>query len=119
MYKSIVERFFDKSTTPTSLHIDNLLEREAVCRLIKYVFFEKDSFTVTITIGKSELKRLYQELDNMLPKTKELWENRYPCGDGGWVHYHIVNDNELLDVEKLICIKKNQNKNNIYNFNLY
>ena len=52
-------------------------------KLLCYVFFEKGSFTVTITIGKSELKRLYQELDNMLPKTKDLWKNRYPCGDGG------------------------------------
>lgn len=143
MYKSIVERFFDKSTTPTSLQIDNLLGRDAVCRLTKfesflknnyviirelkfpfgnnygwgykytckskllcYVFFEKDSLTVTIIIGKNELKRLYQELDNMLPKTKDLWKNRYPCGNGGWIHYRIENDSELLDAEKLICIKK-------------
>ena len=75
-------------------------------KLLCYVFFEKGSFTVTVTIGKSELKRLYQELDNMLPKTKELWGNRYPCGDGGWVHYPLKNDNELLDIEKFICVKK-------------
>lgn len=74
-------------------------------KLLCYVFFEKDSFTVTITIGKSELQRLYQELNNMLPKTKELWENRYPCGDGGWVHYRLEDDNELLDIQKLIRIQ--------------
>ena len=79
-------------------------------KLLCYVFFERDSFTVTITIGKSELKRLYQELDNMLPKTKELWENRYPCGDGGWVHYRVENDNELLDIQKFIRIKKKTNQ---------
>lgn len=42
----------------------------------------------------------------MLPKTKELWENRYPCGNGGWVHYRVENDNELFDIQKFICIKK-------------
>ncbi|WP_088228325.1 DUF3788 domain-containing protein [Desulfosporosinus sp. FKB] len=75
-------------------------------KLLCYVFFEKDSFTVTITIGKSEVQRLSQELNNMLPKTKELWENRYPCGEGGWVHYRLEDDNELLDIQKLINIKR-------------
>lgn len=75
-------------------------------KLLCYVFFEKGLFTVTITIGKGELKKLYQELDNMLPETKELWENRYPCGEGGWIHYPLKNDDELSDIEKLICIKK-------------
>ena len=79
-------------------------------KLMCYVFFEKGSFTVTITIGKGELKKLYQELDNMLPKTKELWENRYLCGDGGWIHYRVENDNELPDIEKLICVKKKPKK---------
>lgn len=76
------------------------------------MFFERNSFTVTITIGKNELQRLYQELNNMLPKTKELWKNRYPCGDGGWIHYRLEDNNELLDIQKLICIKKNLNINN-------
>ncbi|MDT8717117.1 DUF3788 family protein [Clostridium sp. 19966] len=71
-----------------------------------YLFFEKGLFTITISIGKSELKELYKMLDTMLPKTKEMWKNRYPCGDGGWIHYRIENDDELLDMEKLIFIKK-------------
>lgn len=75
-------------------------------KLLCYVFFERGSFTVTITIGKNELKKLYKELDKMIPKTKKLWKNRYPCGDGGWIHYRVENDNELMDVQKLVCIKK-------------
>ena len=46
------------------------------------------------------------KLDNMLSKTKDLWERRYPCGDGGWIHYRVENDSETIDIEKLICIKK-------------
>lgn len=150
MYTSTAERFMDKSVSPTSSEINELLGREACERLLKfeifmknsydlirqlkfpfgnnygwgykyshkskllcYVFFEKGSFTVTITIGKNELKKLYNELDNMLPKTKKLWENRYPCGDGGWIHYRIENDDELEDVQKLICIKKKPKQNSL------
>lgn len=75
-------------------------------KLLCYVFFEKDAFTVTISIGKNELQGLQNAFSSLLPKTKELWENRYPCGDGGWVHYRVESDQELSDIFKLICIKK-------------
>lgn len=75
-------------------------------KLLVYVFFEKNFFTATITIGKGEVSRLNQELEHMLPKTRKLWENRYPCGEGGWVHYRVENGPELQDVQKLIAIKK-------------
>lgn len=143
MDKNLAERFMDKNVVPSSLDIDNLLNKEAMKRLngfesflgnnydlvrelkfpfgnsygwgykyshknklLCYVFFERDSFTVTISIGKNELERLYKELDNMLSKTKDLWERRYTCGDGGWIHYRVENDNEMIDIQKLICIKK-------------
>jgi len=79
-------------------------------KLLCYIFFEKNSFTATITIGKNDLQKLYVELDNMLYKTKDLWKNRYPCGDGGWIHYRVENNDELIDVEKLISIKKRPKK---------
>lgn len=75
-------------------------------KMLCYLFFEKGSFTITITIGKPELKKLYQELERMLPKTQILWENRYPCGEGGWIHYPVENDIELQDIKKLMYIKK-------------
>lgn len=71
-----------------------------------YVFFEKGAFTVTIQIGKAELPKVYEALGGLLPKTKRLWENRYPCGEGGWLHYRVLNIAELEDVEKLIMVKK-------------
>lgn len=75
-------------------------------KLLCYVFFEKDSFTVTITIGKNEVNRLMKALPSMLPKTQELWAARYPCGEGGWIHYSVTEQNEIADIEKLIGIKK-------------
>jgi hypothetical protein len=77
--------------------------------LLCYVFFEKNAFTVTITIGKSELPKLIKIYNSFLPKTKELWDNRYPCGDGGWIHYRVFNDNELSDIQSIISVKKKPN----------
>lgn len=70
---------------------------------ICYLFFEKDSFTVMIQLGDG--KAVEEILENCLPKTKELWEKRYPCSNGGWVHYRVLNEEELQDVIKLIHIK--------------
>ena len=75
-------------------------------KMLCYVFFERGTFTVTITIGKNDLSKLLDELPQMLPKTRELWASRYPCGAGGWIHYNVTEGTELQDIEKLICIKK-------------
>jgi len=52
------------------------------------------------------LKKFYACFETLLPKTKRLWENRYECGEGGWLHYRILTRKELDDIIKLIKIKK-------------
>lgn len=74
--------------------------------LLCHVFFEKGAFTVTLSLGKACVPRLSARFGDMLPKTRELWEHRYPCGEGGWVHYRVLSDAELSDVQKLILIRK-------------
>jgi len=71
-----------------------------------YIFFEKDAITVTIQIGSNEVSKLNEQLKDFLPKTKKLWEERYPCGAGGWIHYRVLAEDELTDILKLIAIKK-------------
>ncbi len=71
-----------------------------------YLFFERGAFTVTLQIGKKELPALQKAYGRLLPKTRELWNNRYPCGEGGCVHYRVLSEQELADVVRLICIKK-------------
>lgn len=71
-----------------------------------YLFFEQGAFTVMLQIGKKELPAFEKAYGGFLPRTKKFWENRYPCGEGGWVHYRILSEQELADVMKLIRIKK-------------
>ena len=72
-----------------------------------YAFFEKDAFTVMLQISDKQVPLLESQLPSMLQKTQNLWENRYPCGGrGGWVHYRILDDDELRDVVKLLAVRK-------------
>jgi hypothetical protein len=78
--------------------------------LLLYVFFEENGFCCTISIsgkGAVEVEAMLKELN---PKLQTMWENRYPCGYhgehyGGWIHYSIENDDELLDIIRLIGVK--------------
>ena len=79
--------------------------------LLIYVFFEKDGFCCTFSINDSGAGVAAEIINTMLPKTKELWQNRYPCGkEGGWIHYSVSNNEELKDIIRLIGIKVKSKK---------
>lgn len=40
--------------------------------------------------------------DDLLPYTKEVIDGKYPCGDGGWIHYRILCREHLEDAKKLL-----------------
>lgn len=72
-----------------------------------YAFFEKGAFTVTIQIGDKQVPLVENNLNELSPKARELWANRYPCGEnGGWVHYRVLDDEALADILRFICAKK-------------
>ncbi len=70
-----------------------------------YLFFEKQSFTVLLQINGKGKEVLENNLANFLTKTIELWEERYPCGEGGWVNYRPFSVDEVEDIIKLLQIK--------------
>jgi len=72
-----------------------------------YAFFEKDAFTVMFQIGDKQVPLMESSLSTLLQKTRDLWAERYPCGErGGWIHYRVLTDDELSDVIKLLAIRK-------------
>lgn len=70
------------------------------------VFFEKEAITILVPIPGKAVEQVIEILDSVLPKTKKMWEEKYPCGTGGWVNYRVFNKEELADVLTLIAIKK-------------
>lgn len=71
-----------------------------------YFFPENGAFTVFFQIGKNEISKMLDRLEDFLPKTKEIWENRYPCGEGGWLYYRVLNPEEINDIIELMKIRK-------------
>ena len=70
------------------------------------LFFEKGAITMQIQIGGDSAEKLDDSIDVFLPITKKLWEEKYPCGKGGWIIYRIEDNKMLEDALKIIAIKK-------------
>ena len=70
-----------------------------------YLFFEKQGFTVLLQINGKGKEVLENNITKLLPKTLNLWKQRYPCGGGGWVNYRPFSAEEVEDIIKLLQIK--------------
>ena len=43
--------------------------------------------------------------DGLLDETKEVVDNRYPCGEGGWIHYRVTDRKQMEDAKLLLRVK--------------
>jgi hypothetical protein len=60
-----------------------------------------------LQFGDNYVSKIEKIIPNLSQKAKELWQNRYPCGEqGGWIHYRILNTNELNDIFEFMKVKK-------------
>lgn len=66
------------------------------------VFAENGAFTVMFRIDNKAVEPIYNELDSY---TKSLWDNKYPCNEGGWINYRVNEAKQLNDLQKLISAK--------------
>ncbi|MPM08312.1 hypothetical protein SDC9_54624 [bioreactor metagenome] len=72
-----------------------------------YTFFESGAFTVTLQLGDSCVPAVGKMLPALSEKANRLWRDRYPCGEqGGWIHYRVIEMNDLGDILELIKAKK-------------
>lgn len=71
-------------------------------KLLCHVFAEKGAFVVMMRLSDQQYASIYEEL---LPYTKEFIDQKYPCGNGGWIHYRVMNQEQLNDIQKLLSLK--------------
>lgn len=71
-------------------------------KLICNVFAEADAFTVMIRLSNQQFNKVY---DTLNPETKQIIDNKYLCGDGGWIHYRVLTDDNLADIKILTNAK--------------
>ena len=63
------------------------------------IFPEAGAFSVMLRLNNKQFEDAY---DNLLAYTKEYIDNKYSCGDGGWIHYRVICQCHLDDIKKLL-----------------
>lgn len=71
-------------------------------RLICNVFAENGAFTVMMRLSDRQYKSVY---DKLQANTRECIDNKYPCGDGGWIHYRVNCRENFEDIKILLNVK--------------
>ncbi len=71
-------------------------------KLICNVFAEDGSFTVMVRLSDTAFEQIYDKLNQY---SKELIDNKYPCGDGGWIQYRVTSREQLYEIQSILAAK--------------
>ena len=71
-------------------------------KLICNIFAEKDAFTIMLRLSDKQFQSVFKKLRK---DTQDLIDNKYPCGDGGWIHYRAISSDDLKDIKTLLAVK--------------
>lgn len=78
--------------------ITHRIKKKFICDL----FAEDGAFSLMMRLSNQQFDSVYGELH---PSARECVDNKYPCSDGGWVHFRILNDDDLSDAILLLTRK--------------
>lgn len=71
-------------------------------KLICNVFAEDNAFTVMMRLSDKQYSTVYDQLQKY---TQEYIDNKYLCGDGGWIQYRITCREHFDDIKTLLSVK--------------
>lgn len=71
-------------------------------KLICHVFAEKNAFTVMVRLSNKQFDSIYSK---MQAETQEQIDHKYPCGDGGWLHYRVTCMKQFNDIQTMLSLK--------------
>lgn len=71
-------------------------------KLICNIFAEKDAFTVMVRLSDEQFQKVYGEVGGY---TQAYIDNKYPCGNGGWIHYRVTCQENVEDIQRILSVK--------------
>lgn len=71
-------------------------------KLICNVFAEDNAFTVMMRLSNKQFESIY---DKVQKYTREYIDHKYPCSEGGWIHYRVTCREHFDDIQKLLSLK--------------
>ena len=70
-------------------------------KLVCNIFAEAGAFTVMMRLTNKQYEAIY---DSLKKYAQKCIDNKYPCGDGGWIHYRVTCQEHYEDILKLLKV---------------
>lgn len=71
-------------------------------KLVCNVFPENGAFAVMLRLSDLQFASVYDRLGDY---AKNYIDNKYPCNDGGWIHYRVTDKEQLADALTMLAVK--------------
>ncbi|WP_302416438.1 DUF3788 domain-containing protein [Blautia marasmi] len=91
-----------KITFPYGNHYGWGIAHRKKQKLLCNIFAEDNAFTVMMRLSDKQFDSVYSRVRKY---TQDFIDNRYSCGDGGWIQYRVTCREQFEDIQKLLCVK--------------
>ena len=71
-------------------------------KLVCSVFPESGAFSVMLRMSDAQFASVYDQLGN---SARSCIDSKYPCNDGGWIHYRVTDKAQLADAQTMLSVK--------------
>ncbi len=71
-------------------------------KLVCNIFAENNAFTVMVRLSDKQFASVYSQMHT---GTQEQIDHKYPCGDGGWIHFRVTCREQYDDIQTLLSVK--------------
>ena len=71
-------------------------------KLVCNVFPENGAFNVMLRMTNAQFMSVYDWLGD---DARNDIDNKYPCNDGGWIHYRVTDKEQFADILSLLSVK--------------
>ncbi len=71
-------------------------------KLICNIFAEDNAFTVMLRYTAKQFESLDKHVGSY---AQDCIDNNYPCGEGGWINYRVLDVNGFDELRKLLTVK--------------
>ena len=71
-------------------------------KLVCNAFAEAGSFTVMVRLTNRQCAEVYPHVGQA---AQRCIDGKYPCGDGGWLHYRVTCEEEYADARRILSVK--------------
>ena len=71
-------------------------------KLVCNVFPENGAFTVMLRMTNTQFMSVY---DRLCDYARNYIDNKYPCNDGGLIHYRVIDKEQFADILSLLSVK--------------